>query len=72
MVALCGDGACARRLKEGFLPSLGVEIRWMDMSDTKAVEEAFDDKTRGVFSELLANLSRLTVLDIQTIKKTDW
>lgn len=48
------------------LPSLGIEVRFVDMSDSEAVEKATDDKTRVYFFETITN-PQLEVVDLDVI-----
>ncbi|WP_289054253.1 aminotransferase class V-fold PLP-dependent enzyme [Carboxylicivirga marina] len=50
------------------LPSLGLEVRFVDMLDVKSVEAATDDKTRVYFFETITN-PQLEVVDLTQLSQ---
>jgi len=48
------------------LPSLGIEVRFADMSNTEAVQAATDDKTRVYFFETITN-PQLEIVDLKAL-----
>lgn len=55
-------------LFEHSLGPWGLEVRYVDMTDLKAVEKAIDENTRLVFLEIITN-PQMEVADIQAISK---
>ena len=56
-----------RDLFEETIPRLGVEIRWVDISDHTQVNEHINDQTAFVFAEIISN-PKLVVPDIAFLK----
>ncbi|TRX65978.1 aminotransferase class V-fold PLP-dependent enzyme [Carboxylicivirga sp. M1479] len=50
------------------LPSLGLEVRFVDMTDISAVEKATDEKTRVYFFETITN-PQLEIVDLHALSQ---
>src|SRR5690625_807962 len=48
------------------LPRYGINVKFVDGTDTEAIKAAFTDKTKAVFGEIITNPS-LNILDVETI-----
>ncbi len=51
---------------DNILPSLGINVKFVDVNDPEAIAAAIDDKTRAVFTETISNPAS-EVMDLEAI-----
>ena len=57
----------SRDLFEETIPKLGVEVRWVDISNNHTVQSLIDDQTAFVFAEIISN-PKLVVPDVHFLR----
>jgi len=60
---------CTFSLFQNWLPKFGIEVRWVDLKDKKALQKNLDEKVKIVYCETPTN-PILEIIDIKEVRKT--
>lgn len=60
---------CTFSLFSNWLPKFGIEVRWVDLKDSKSLQKAIDEKVKIVYCETPTN-PILDIIDIKKVKET--